>query len=141
MGTAGEVGDLGGGQIDTHVVIERRKYFLEVDRAIDGLAPETIGAANDLAGFHVAAGEKRARNARPMIAAGIFIDDRRAAEFAPDNYTHVFVEPAVVKILDQRRHTRVKHRQIFAGDFVVAAVIIPKTKCDGDKSRASFDEA
>ncbi len=55
---AGKISDLRRGQIDSHVVIKRGEDFLEMDRAIDGLAAEAIGAADDLAGLHIAAGHQ-----------------------------------------------------------------------------------
>src|SRR5215218_365023 len=76
-----------------------------------------------------------------MIAPGVFVDDGAAAEFAPDDYAHVFVKAAIMKILHEGGHAGVEHRQIFAGDFVIVAVIIPEAERDRDEARACFNEA
>lgn len=60
MRAAGEILNLGRGQVDAHVVIEGREDFLEMNGTIDRFAAETIGAADELAGFHIAAGQERA---------------------------------------------------------------------------------
>src|SRR5690242_18156600 len=75
-----------------------------------------------------------------MIAACIFVNDGAAPKFAPDNYAHVFVKATVVKVLHKRGHAGVEHWQIFARNFVIAAVVIPKAEGDGDEASARFDE-
>ena len=70
--------------VDPQVLVESRKNFLEMDRAIDGVFPEPVRRADYLAGLHSAAGEQCARNLRPVVSAGVFVDLGSATEFTED---------------------------------------------------------
>ena len=50
-----------------------------------------------------------------MVAAGVLIDRRRAAELAPDDDAHILVEAALVKVFDQRADGLVEQWQVGAG--------------------------
>ena len=84
-------------------MVERRENFAKGDRAFVGFAAETIRGADDLAGFHSAAGQHRAADARPVVASGVFVDDRSAPELTPNDNAHVLVESTLVQVGDERR--------------------------------------
>src|SRR5437016_1388423 len=46
-----------------------------------------------------------------MVAAGIAVDFRRAAEFAPGNDSHILQKAAVVEILNQCGQSEIKQRK------------------------------
>ena len=55
------------------------------------------------------------RDLRPVVAAAVLVDLRRAAELAPDHHRHVLVQPALVQVFDQRGQALIEHRQVMAG--------------------------
>ena len=58
---------------------------------------------------------------RPMIAAGILVDLRRAPHFAQDEHDRSFQQSSVVKILDQRSHRIVAGVALLLGVFALGA--------------------
>ena len=77
--------ELAGVEVEARFGVERGKDFLELDRAIDGVLGVLVRRADDLAGLHAAAGEDGAVRLRPVIAAVLVVEPRRAAELAPDD--------------------------------------------------------
>ena len=70
---AAEIGHSGLAYIDAQIVIERREDFAKRHRSFVRFASESIRGADDLAGFHSAAGQQRAAGARPVVAGpGLF---------------------------------------------------------------------
>ncbi len=61
-----------------------------------------------------------------MVAAGLRIDSRRAAEFAKAHHQHPVGQSAVVDILGQRRHGAIEFGQQFVFELgEVVAVRVP----------------
>src|SRR5262245_30309706 len=89
LGAAGGIGEAGLRHVDAQVLVERGEDLLEVDGTLGGFFAEAVGGADDLADAHSAAGEERAAYVRPVVAAGLFVDARSAAELAPNNHGHV----------------------------------------------------
>ena len=87
----------------TEKVVQRGVDFAEVDRAIGDLGAQAIGGADHLAGAEAAAGEQAAADLRPVVAAGVVVDLRRAAELAPGDHGDVVGQAALVQVFDQRR--------------------------------------
>src|SRR5207247_11011535 len=82
---AGEVADGRAMQIDAKGVIERGEDFLEGDGAVFGVFGVASGGADSLAGAQAAAGEQGAGDGGPVVATGVGVDARGAAELAPDD--------------------------------------------------------
>ena len=100
-------------------------YVVKVDKLGEAVP---VGRADRLPVLHPAAREQPARNARPMIAAGVLVDRRGSAELAPHDHRHVLVHPAVVQILDQCGYALIKHGHVLAGAIEIAAVPVPSTE-------------
>ena len=110
-------------------------------RPLGGFAAQAVGRANHLAVFHAAAGQQRARDARPMVAAAVLVDFRRATELAPHADGDVFVQAAIVQIPDERRDALVEHRHVASGVAKVVPVPIPKTERHSNHPHAGLDQA
>ena len=50
-----------------------------------GAACQTIGLPHDLSHFQTAPGQRQGAEVAPMVAAGVLVNPRRAAEFAGDD--------------------------------------------------------
>src|SRR6185369_12844230 len=101
--TAGQIGDGGFIHVDAQVVIKRGKDFAELYGPVNWLAAQAVGRANNLSGFHPAAGEQSTGSFWPVIASGVFVNRWRATEFTPHHNRNVLVQAALVQIFDQRR--------------------------------------
>src|SRR6266852_9501449 len=97
---AGQIVDRHLGHVDAKVMIEGGEDVAKLHRPLGHLAAQTISYADDLAGLHPATGQQGAGDARPMIATGILVDRRGAAELAPDYDGYILVQTALVQILD-----------------------------------------
>src|SRR5947208_720177 len=97
LGAAGGVGDGDGAGVDAEVVIERGHDVLIVNRPADGSGGVAVGFADYLAGAHSATGEQRHADSGPVVAAAVFGDRRRAAEFAPGDDRDVVDQAALVE--------------------------------------------
>jgi hypothetical protein len=104
----GEIGEGGFGHVDAHLFVERGEDLAEGYGAIGGFTGVFVGGTDDLAMAHAAAGEEGGSDAWPVISSAFGIDDRGAAEFAPDDDGNVFVEAALVNVRDQRAHALVE---------------------------------
>ena len=133
---AGEVGDGGFVRVDAEVVVESGKDFAEPNGAFVGFAAESVCGADGLAGFHAAAGEQGAGDARPVIAAGVGVDFWGASEFAPDDDGNVFVHASLVKIVDQGGNALIQQGHVFAAAFEVAVVPVPAAEGEGNATGA-----
>ena len=85
---AGKIANGGLVGIDSHLMIERRQHLAEMNWAFNRFSAQAISRANHLPGAQAAAGHERAADLRPVIAAGVFVDDRRAAKFAGHQHQH-----------------------------------------------------
>ena len=137
--------DGGGVHVDAEVVVEGGEDFLKGDGAAVGFAAETVGGADDLAALHAAAGEEGHGDAGPVVATDLGADARGAAEFAPDEDGDVFVESALVEVVNEGGDGLVEDGEIlaFAAEDVVvrAAVPVPLAVVDGDDAGTGLDEA
>src|SRR5207302_978047 len=125
-----QIRDGGLAYVDAEVVVKRREDIAEQHGTFGGFAAPTVRRADGLAGPHAAAGEQSASDLRPMIAAGVLVDRRRAAKLAPHDDRDILVQPAPVQVLDQRADALVEQRQVGFRVLVVVAVIIPETESD-----------
>ena len=57
LGAAGEVGELGCRDIDSHPMIQRGEDVAEVDRAVQRLFTQAVRRSDNLSAFHAAAGQ------------------------------------------------------------------------------------
>ena len=76
-----------------------------------------------------------------MVAAGVFVDLGRAAEFAPDDHRDVFVEPAKMQVFDQGREGHVELGNAGAARPEVLAVRIPAAERDRHHPGTGLDQA
>ena len=81
-----QVGERRGVGVDAQVVVERGEHLAERHRPVDRFAAQAVGRADHLPGPHAAAGQQRAVHLRPVVAARLAVDLRRAAELAPDDH-------------------------------------------------------
>src|SRR5438876_1006786 len=71
--------------IDAKIVVKRREDLAKRHRSFVGFASESIGGADDLAGFHSTAGQQRAADARPVVASAVLVDDGSASKLTPNH--------------------------------------------------------
>src|SRR5438105_4406253 len=128
-------------RIDAHVLVDRGQDVAIVDGTNVGVGSRVVGGGDDLASGHAAAGQQDAVHGGPVVAAGVFVDARRAAELAPDDHADVPAQAALVDVVDQGGDAAVEDRQVVAQVAEVAAVGVPETIGDGDAARARFHEA
>src|SRR5580704_10301077 len=72
-------------RIDPQIAVDGGDDLLDMNRAAGRIFAQAIGRADRLAGPHSAAGQQRATDARPVIAAGALVDSRAATELAPND--------------------------------------------------------
>ncbi len=137
---AAEIGKRGLDRVDAHAVIERGEHFQVVDRPILHLAADAIARSDNLAGPHAAAGQHGEVDRGPMIAAGIFVDLGRAAEFAPHDHRHVLFHSPLVQVIEQRRNPLIEHRNVLPPGGEILPVPIPTAEGTGDATGAGFDQ-
>ena len=73
-------------------------------------AGDAVGGADHLAGTHAAAREQGGVHLRPMVAADLVADPRRAAELAHDDDAAIVGEAAPVQVFDQGADAVVEDR-------------------------------
>ena len=82
--TSRGVFDRGRGNINSHVVVERGKDLLHVNRAVLGLLGILSRAANDLACLHATTGQDTHRDSVPVVTATlVVVDSGCPAKFTP----------------------------------------------------------
>src|SRR5579872_234540 len=91
-------------RVDAEVVVDGGQHVAVVDRLVLRLRGRGVGRAEHLAGTHAAAGQQRSVDPRPVVAAGVLVDLRRAPELAPDHQRHVAVKAPGVEVLDEGRN-------------------------------------
>src|SRR5262249_18582686 len=113
----------------------------EVDGALLGVFAQAVGGADGLAGAHAAAGEQGAADLRPVVAAGLLVDARRAAELAPGDDRHV-VEPAAdLQVVEQGTQAAVELAAVVAHQVEVLAVAVPAAVGERHDAHAGLDQA
>src|SRR6266536_3462679 len=137
---AAQIGDGDLAHVDAEVVIERGEDVAELDRPLRCLAAQAIRGPDYLAGFHAAASEHAARDARPMVTAGVFVDGRGAPELAPDNDRNILVETALVQVLDQRADALIEQREVLPERAKIIAMMVPAAEGEGHAACAGLDE-
>ena len=70
-----------------------------------------VGGANDLPHLQPAAGQHHAEDVRPVVAAGVVVDLRRAAELARNEDGRRFEQPLVAESRKEPREALVQLRQ------------------------------
>ena len=128
-------------RVDAQRVIQRGVHLGEGYRPVAGLAAEAVGRTYDLSVIESTAGEQAARDARPMVAAGVFVDGRCAAELTPANDDDILVQSALVQIVDERSDTLVEHGEILPGAVEVSAVPVPPAEGERHTAHTHLDEA
>src|SRR5207248_2838516 len=138
---AAQIGDRDLAHVNAQVVIEGGEDVAELDWSIGGFSAQPIGGADHLAGLHAAAGEQSARDARPMVAAGVFVDGGGSAELAPDDNRNILVEAALVQVIYQRAHALVEQREVLPQRAEIVAVMVPAAESERHAAGASLDQA
>ena len=75
-----------------------------------------------------------------MISPGVLVDLGRAPKLAPRHYGHIFVQSALMEILNKRRDRFLEHREFLFGITEVASMPIPKTVAEGYTTYTGLDE-
>src|SRR5438128_11797592 len=91
------VRDLVLADVEAEVVKEGGHHVAVMDRTLVGGGAVLRGGADHLPGAHAAAGQEAGGDLRPVVAAGIFVDARRASEGAPGDYRD---GPAGAEVVD-----------------------------------------
>src|SRR5262245_45307281 len=108
---ASQVRELRSGDIDSEPLVQSRKHFSKVDWPRLGLFAPRTTRPNHLPATHTTPSDECTAYVGPVIATCIGIDLWSAPKLAPCHHRNVVEQPALVQILDQRRHTKVKQRQ------------------------------
>ena len=134
------IGD-GGRGVNTEVVVERREDILKGNGSVLDVGGLLVRRADDLAGPHAAAGQQGEIDRRPVVPAGSLVDDRRAAELAPDDDRDILVQPALMKVFDQRGegHVELGNSDTVGGEVV--GVRIPAAESDRHDPNTRFDQS
>src|SRR6516225_11439142 len=111
-----------------------------MNRVLSGVRADAVGAAEHLPCGHAAARHQGTVDRGPVIAAGIAVDARRAAKFAPDDDADVPFQAALMQVLDERRDALIKYGKIAAQVPEVAAVRVPEAVGDTDAADARFNQ-
>src|SRR5262249_36719505 len=136
---AAAVRDRGGGRVDAEIAVERREDVLIVDGPVLGVAAHFVRRADDLAGSDAAAGEDRARDGGPVIAARALVAPGRAATLAPDDARGVLVKPTSVEFFDEGREGHIELRQPRAALAEFVVVVAPAAEGQGAAPHARLD--
>ena len=75
-----------------------------------------------------------------MIAPGVAVDERRAAELAGAIDHHVVEHAPVVEVFDQGRDRRVEGRQMLFQALLDVVVVVPVAGVDGDAGAPRLDQ-
>src|SRR5207244_11928548 len=105
------------------------------------VAAGAVGSAEGLAGVHAAARHEAAAYRSPVVAAGLVVDARRAAELAPRHYRHVVEHAALIQVLDQGAEALVELAAVVAHEAEVLAVAVPAAEGQRHAAHARFHEA
>ena len=75
-----------------------------------------------------------------MVAAGVLVDARRAAELAPDDHRHVVEHAAHVEVLDQGAEALIELAAVVADQVEVLAVAVPAAVGQRHAANAGLDQ-
>ena len=140
MRAVGGVVDHGVLDVDAELVIERGEDILIVHGPILRFLAQAVGRTDHLAHPHAAAGQEGARGSGPVVAAGGFVDPRRAAEFAPGDHADVLVQAAGVQVFDQSGDSLIELVELRRELGEVAAVPVPTAERKRDAAGPCFDQ-
>ncbi len=101
-----------GVQRDAERLIQRRQEVAGGDRPLADLAAARLAGPDHLAALQPAAAQQHRKAVGPVVAAGVAVDQRRAAELARAVNDHVVEHPAFFEVFHQRRDRRVERRQV-----------------------------
>ena len=87
-------------RIDAESVVERSVNLFKSYWAVVCFRSRTVRRTDDLPGTKATPSQKRARHIGPVIPARLRIDLWSTAKLTPDNHGHIFVETAVVDLLN-----------------------------------------
>jgi hypothetical protein len=76
-----------------------------------------------------------------MIAAGVLVDPRRAAEFAPGDHRHVVEQAALLEVFDQSRQALIELRAVIAHQVEILRVAVPPAIRQRDDTHTRLDQA
>src|SRR5262249_45344303 len=125
----------------------------EVYRPRSGFLAPARRRANDLSGSHTAARHQGAAHARPVVAAAVRVDPRRAPELAPDDNRDIVQQIALMQVLNESRKSEVQKGQrrsrqreqvLVPVPVVIAAQHSPERPAaerERDTARAGLDHA
>ena len=102
-------GPRGGADVEQRVH-DRRHHLVDRDRVAGRHADAAVGGADHLAHRQAAAGEGDRAEVAPVVAAGLLVDLRRAAELARDDEQDLVRQSAVLDVADERRDRLVDGR-------------------------------
>ena len=97
-----------GREVDPHGLGHGGDQVHHADGTVDDVDAVFVGRADDLAVFHAAAADDDRPASRPVIAARVLIDPRRAAELTHPDDRGGIEQPAVGQVGDQGRHALVE---------------------------------
>src|SRR5262249_34138555 len=109
------------------------------DGAFAGVFAAVVGAADGESGAESAAAEHAEARLAPVIAAGVAIHARRAAEFAAHAQRHTVVQPAIDQVFHQPAESAVVMRQLVAHRLFDVGVVVPAAHVHRDEGDARFD--
>src|SRR6184192_4194050 len=125
----GEVGELRGGDINSQLLVERGEDLPEMNRPAFRLLAPARRRTQHLAAPQTAPGYQSTANVGPVVAAGVSVDLRRAAEFPPSDHGNVLQQAALVQILKQRGQAEIEQGKGSPGFgkqiFVPVPVVVP----------------
>ena len=90
--------------------------------------------------LHAAAGQQGAADLRPVVAAGVLVDARRAAELAPGDHRHVVEHAARFQVVDQGAERLVELGAVVAHQVEVLAVAVPAAVGQRHAADAGLDQ-
>ena len=141
LGTTGVIGQGDPLDVDSHIMVEGRKDFLEVDRTVIRFAAETIGGTDHLAGLHSTTGEQCVTDAGPVIPAAVVVDLGSPSKFAPGDDGRVFGESPLMQVFNQGGDGLIEIGEVLFGPFEVTAVPVPEAVAQRHHAGPCFNES
>src|SRR5262245_28208680 len=92
---------------------------------LGGFFAETIGGPDDLADLEAAASEQGTAHVGPVVAAGLLVDPRSAAKFAPDDDGDVVEQTADFQVFEERGEALVELGAVIADEVEILVVAVP----------------
>ncbi len=110
------------------------------EQVVDDFFTLLIGATVHLAALNSAAGNQAAKRPGVMVATGVLVDCRRAAEFAGYDDQGFVQDAAVFQIAQQRAKRPVEKIGPFRNTHEVALVCVPTTQGHFNEANVVFDQ-